>query len=118
MNKHFAVVIVEVGVASVPAYSSKFPPTVIRVRLVSALLGRMLQTIFGYVTFLVSNGTYYFGIKYIVLVSSIRFRTPWANRPNLLASDVVQISLSGPLIRWQNSWSTHVSGLRTALDSK
>ena len=82
LNKHFAVVMVDVGVVSVPAYSRNFPPTLIRVRWVSALLGRMSQTIFGYVIFLVLNGTSSFGIKYIVLVPSIRFCTPWAKRPN------------------------------------
>ena len=91
LNKHFAVVIVAVGVVSVPSYSCKFPPTVIRVRCVSALLGRMLHTIFGYVTFFVSNGTSSFGIKYIVLVPSIQFCTPWVKRPNSLASDFVHI---------------------------
>ena len=118
MNKHFAVVIVAVGVVSVPFYFSKFPPTVIHVRRVSALLGWMLYTIFGYVTFFVANETSYFGIKYIVLVPYILFLTPWAKCPNLLATDFVQISLSSPLIMWKNSWSTPVSGLRTALASK
>ena len=89
-----------------------------QVRWVSALLGRMSQTIFGYVTFLVLNGTSSFGIKYIVLVSSIRLLTPWDKRPNSLANDFVQISLSGPLMRWQNSWSTPVSGFRTVFASK
>ena len=60
LNKMFAIVSVAVGVLSVPSYSSKFTPTVIRVRWVSALLGRMLHTIFGYVTFVVANGTFSF----------------------------------------------------------
>ena len=68
--------------------------------------------------FFISNGTSSYGIKYIVLVPSIQFGTPWAKRPNSLANDFVQISLSSPLIKWQNTWSTPVSGLRTALDSK
>ena len=68
--------------------------------------------------FLVSNGTSSFGIKYIVLVPSIQFRTPWDKRPNSLANDFVHIYLFGTLIRWQNSWSTPMSGLRTALASK
>ena len=79
--------------------SSKFMPTVMRVRWVSYLLGRMSQTIFGYVTFWVLNGTSSFGIKYIVLVPSIRLLTPWAKRPNSLANDFVHIYLSGPLMR-------------------
>ena len=82
LNKHFAVVMVAVGVASVPTKSSKFPPTVMQVRWVSALLGRMSQTIFGYVTFWVLNGTSSFGMKYIVLVPSILLLTIWAKRPN------------------------------------
>ena len=85
-----------------------------QVRWVPALLGRMLQTIFGYVTFLVLNGTSSFGMKYIVLVPSICLLTPWAKRPNSLAKYLVHISLSGPLMRWRNSWSTPVSGFRTA----
>ena len=88
------------------------------VKWVYALVGRMLQTIFGYVTFLVLNGTSSFGMKCIVLVLSIRFLTPWAKRPNLLANDFFHISLSGPLMRWQNSCSTPVSGFRTAFASK
>ena len=43
---------------------------------------------FGYVTFLVSNGSFSYGIKYIVLVPSIRFGTPWADHPNSLANDL------------------------------
>ena len=89
-----------------------------RVRWVSALLGRMSQTIFGYVTFLALNGTSSLGMKYIVLVPSILFLTPWAKQPNLLAGDSVHISLSGPLMRWQNSCSTPVIGFRTAFASK
>ena len=89
-----------------------------RVRWVSALLGRMLQTIFGYVTFLVVNGTSSFGIKYIVLVPSIRLLTTWAKRPNSLANDFVYISLFSPLMRWKNSRSTPVSEFITAFDSK
>ena len=77
-----------------------------------------MQTIIGYATFLVSNVTSSFGIKEILLVPSIRSFTPWAKRTNLLANDFVQIYSSGPLIRWQNSWSTPVSGLRNALASK
>ena len=82
LNKMFAVVMVAVGVVSVTAQSSKFLPTVMRVRWVSALLGRMSQTIFGYVTFLVLNGTSSFGMKYTALVPSIRLLTPWDKRPN------------------------------------
>ena len=99
-------------------HSCEFPPTVICVRWGSVLVGRMSHTVFGDVTFFVANGTSSFGIKYIVLVPSIRFRTPWDKRPNSLASDFVQISLSGPWIMWQYSWSTTVSGLRTVLASK
>ena len=89
-----------------------------RVQWVSALLGQISQTIFGYVTFLVLNGTSYFGMKYIVLVPSIRLLTPWAKRPNSLATYLVHISLSGPLMRWRNSCNTPVIGFRTAFDSK
>ena len=78
----------------------------------------MPQTIFGYVTFLVLNGTSYFGIKYIVLVPSIRLLTPWDKRPNSLAKDLVHISLSGPLMRWRNFCSTPVGGFRTEFSSK
>ena len=70
-----------------------------QVRWISALLGQMSQTIFGYVIFLVLNGTSSFGIKYIVLVPSILLLTPWAKRPNSLAKDLVRISLSSLLIR-------------------
>ena len=90
----------------------------IRVRWISDLLGRMSLTIFGYVTFLVLNDTSSFGMKYIVLVPSIRLLTPWDKRPNSLANDFVHIYLSGSLMRWQNSLSTPVSVLRTALASK
>ena len=41
--------------------------------------------------FFVANGNSSFGIKYIVLVPYIQCRTPWVKRPNLLASDFVQI---------------------------
>ena len=78
----------------------------------------MSRTIFVYVTFLVLNGTSSFGMKYIVLVPSIRLLTPWDKRPNSLAKYLFHISLSGPLMRWQNYWSTHVSGFRTAFASK
>ena len=88
------------------------------VQWVSDLLGRMSQTIFGYMNFLVLNGTYSFGMKYIVLVPSILLLTPWAKRPNPLAKDLVHISLSGTLIRWRNSCSTPVIGFRTAFASK
>ena len=71
-----------------------------RVRWVSALLGQMSQTFFGYVTFLVLNGTSSFGMKYIVLVPYIFLLNTWAKRPNSLARDLVHISLSGPLMRW------------------
>ena len=69
-------------------------------------------------TFLVLNGTSYSGMKYIVLVPSILLLAPWAKRPNSLAKDLVHISLSGPLMRWKNSWSTPVSGFRTTFASK
>ena len=68
--------------------------------------------------FLVLNGTSSFGIKYIVLVPSIRLLTPWGNWPTLLAKYLVHISLSSPLMRWRNSYSTPVSGFRTAFASK
>ena len=95
-----------------------FPPTVMRVRWVSALIGRMLQTILGYVTFLVFKGTSSFGMKYIVLVPSILLLTPWAKRPNLLVRDLIHIFLSGPLMRWRNSCNNPVTGFRTAFASK
>ena len=69
-------------------------------------------------SFLVLNGTSSFGIKYIVLVPSIRLLTPWDKRPNSLANDFFRIPLSVPLMRWRNSWSTPVIGLRTAFASK
>ena len=89
-----------------------------RVRWVSALLGRMSQTILGYVTFLVLKGTSSFGMKYMVLVPSILLLTTWTKRPNSLARDLVHISLSGPLMRWQNSCNTPVTGFRNAFASK
>ena len=67
---------------------------------------------------MVANGTSSFGMKYIVLVPSVRFSTPWVNLPNSLASDFSQITLSGPLIKCRYSCSTPVSGLRTALACK
>ena len=67
----FSVVVVAVVVVSVTVYHGKSPPTVIRFRWVSSLLGRMSQTIFIYVTFLVLNGTSSFGIKYTVLLPFI-----------------------------------------------
>ena len=70
-----------------------------QVQWVSALLGRMSQTILGYVNFLVLKGTSSFEMKYMVLVPSIILLTPWAKRPNSLARDLVHISLSGPLMR-------------------
>ena len=88
-----------------------------QVQWVSALLGRMSQTIFGYVTFLVLKGTSSFGVKYMVLVPSILLITPWAKQPNSLARDLVHISLSGPLMRWQNSCSTPVTGFSTSFAS-
>ena len=78
----------------------------------------MSQTIFGYVNFLVLNGTSYFGMKYIVLVPSIRLLSPWAKRKNYFANDLVHIFLSSSLLRWRNSFSTPVSGFRTAFASK
>ena len=70
------------------------------------------------VNFLVLNDTSSFGMKYIVLVQSIRLLAPWAKRPNSLAKYLVHISFSSPLIRCRNSWSTHVSVCRTAFASK
>ena len=67
---------------------------------------------------LVLNGTSSFGMKYIVLVPSIRLLTTWAKQPNSLAKDFVHISFSGPLMRRRNSCSTPVSGFRTAFASK
>ena len=78
----------------------------------------MPQTVFGYVTFLVLNGTSYFVMKYIVLVPSILLLTPWDKWPNLLAKDLVHIYLSSLLMRWQNSCSTTVIGFRTVFSSK
>ena len=78
----------------------------------------MSQTILGYVTFLVLKGNSYFGMKYIVLVPSILFLTPWAKRQNSLARDFVHISLSSPLTRWRNSCNNPVTGFRTAFASK
>ena len=89
-----------------------------RVRWVSALLGRMSQTILGCVTFLVLKVTSYFGMKYIVLVPSILLLTHWAKWPNSLAIDLVHISLSGPLMMWRNSCNTPVTGFSTAFASK
>ena len=89
-----------------------------RVRWVSALLGRMSQTILGYVTFLVLKGTSSFGMKYMVLVPSILLITPWAKRPNSLARDLVYIPLSGPLVRWKISCNTPVTEFRTEFASK
>ena len=89
-----------------------------QVQWVSALLWRMLQKFLGYVTFLVLKRTSSFGMKYMVLVPSIILLTPWDKRPNSLARDLVHISLSGPLMRWQNSCSTPVTGFSTAFASK
>ena len=92
--------------------------TVMQVRWVSALIERTSQTILGYVTFLVLKGTSSFGIKYIVLVPSIILLTPWDNRTNSLARDLVRISLSGSLMRWRNSCNTPVTGFSTVFASK
>ena len=73
---------------------------------------------FEYVTLLVLNGTSSFGMKYIVSVPSICLLTPWAKRPNFLAKYLVHISLSGILMRWQNSCITPVIGFRTEFASK
>ena len=54
----------------------------------------------------------------MVLVPSILLLTPWAKRPNSLARDLVHISLSGPLMRWQNYCNTPVTGFSTAFASK
>ena len=89
-----------------------------RVQWVSALLGHMSQTILGYVTFLVLKDTSSFGMKYIVLVTSILLLTPWAKRPNSLARYFFHISLSGPLMRWINYCNTPVTGFSTAFASK
>ena len=89
-----------------------------QVRWVSALLGRMSQTILGYVTFLVLKGTSSFGMKYMVLVPYILLIIPWSKRPNSLARDLFHISLSGPLMRWRSSCSTPVTGFSTAFASK
>ena len=84
-----------------------------RVRGVSALLERMLQKILGYVTFLVLKGTSSFGMKYIVLVSSILLLTTWDKRP-----DCFHISLSGPLMSWKFFCNSPVTGFRTEFASK
>ena len=68
--------------------------------------------------FLVLNGTSSFRMKYIVLVPSICLLNPWAKRPNSLDNKIFHTSLSGPLMRWQNSRSTPVSRFRTGFDSK
>ena len=89
-----------------------------QVRWVSALLGRMKQTIFGYVTFLVLNSTSSFGMKYIVLVPSILLLTLWDKRQMFLAKYLAHISFSGTLMRWWNSCSTPVIRFRTEFASK
>ena len=89
-----------------------------RVRWVSDLLGRMSQTILGYVTFLVLKGTSSFGMKYIVLFPSILLLTPWSKQPNSLTRDLVHIYLYGSLMRWRNSCNTPVTGFSTAFASK
>ena len=50
--------------------------------------------------------------------TSILLLTPWAKRPNSLARDLVHISLSSQLMRWQNSCNTPVTGFRTEFSSK
>ena len=76
LKRHFAVVTVAVGVVRMPAKGNKLPHTVMRVRCVSDLLGRMSQTILGNITLLVPNGTSDFKMKWIVLVPSILLPTP------------------------------------------
>ena len=63
LKRHFDVVTVAVGVVSVPSNGSTLPQTVIRVRCVSDLLGRGLQTIRGKATLFVAKGTSVFGMK-------------------------------------------------------
>ena len=89
-----------------------------RVRWVYALLGQISQTTLRYVNFFVLKVTSSFGMKYIVLVPYIILLTPWAKRPNLLAIYFFHISLSSPLMRWQNSCNTPVTGFRTEFSSK
>ena len=117
LKRHFAVVTVAVGVVRMPEKGSKLPHTVMRVRWVSDLFGRMSHTILGYVTLLVPNGTSDFKMKWMVFVPSILFLTPWARRPNSLANDRSQISRSGPIMRWRNSWRSPVIGFVTELAS-
>ena len=117
LNKHLAVVTVEVGVGNFPLKSSKLPPTVSRVLCVSALCGLMLHTIFPYVTFFVSNGASILWVKKMLLVPTILLPIPCASLPNSLAKDVVHFCLSGPCIRWRYSCGFPVSGCTTEFAS-
>ena len=104
LKKHFDAVTDAVGALRFPVKSNKFPPTVSLVRSFYSFSGFISQNILPKVTFL-SLGTLYFGMNMTVFVP-LTSLIPWASWPNLLAKDLSQIFLSGPLIRCLYSWAT------------
>ena len=104
LKTHFYVVTDAVGALRFPVKSNKFPPTVSLVRSFYSFSGFISQNILPKVTFL-SLGTLYFGMNMTVFVP-LTSLIPWASWPNLLAKDLSQIFLSGPLIRCLYSWAT------------
>lgn len=96
----------------------RLPPTVILVQFSSAFCGQMVQRKWAHVVVL-HLGALVILMKWVVLVPSTRFLTPWARRPNLLAEVGIYHALCvfGFLINSLHSMDFPVSGLMTALVS-
>ena len=99
-------------VAVGPSYESLSPPTVIRTRCVSALLGLVDTTIRPHVT-LLPAGTSEWWMKKILFVPFMRFPTPCTSLPMSLEKYVVQVPLLGPHISCVYPWVFPVAGSST-----
>ena len=114
LMRHLMVVRSAVAVLLSPGYSMRLPPTVSRVRCVSALCWRILQTRRPYVGIL-SCETWRLGINPIVLVPvGILVPTPLTRRPSSLAKEVLQIAAALVRMRWRYSKEAPVDGSSTA----
>ena len=84
LSRHFMVFRLAQWVVVALGKSRRSPPTVTRTRFTSALVGRMVEKIWAYVT-LRPWGMEDFAIKKTVFVLvGMRVPTPWARRPKSL----------------------------------
>ena len=108
LNRHFSVVISEVGALTSYRQINILSPTVICVRWFSAFCGRYVQKICPYVT-VIPNGTSEFVIKSMVSVTGTSHML-CAKRPSSLANFFIHmLRYLSILMRWQNSRDLTVS---------